>query len=1604
MRVRLNRSLKTKNKTATEHGAYRQTEIKKSDNIKNGPDMTELIIQIAFIIAVETAIFISFNTLHIATLIILFKCLTNFPKERNHEEKKKNLNPKKLLRNWKKRKYGWRHTKCLTKLVLAALLAIHLVDSITKHSDPENPKHTFKRLLYSLAHDTTITNNSGTDVPIKPATMTTNRTKIRKDLKKLLNLMNSIFRNGKKFLDNVANVRSKTVRNITMMILKVWTFLLRANKGTKNTKEKTKTYWSPKNCGECDICQQRGPQSLCPYCNIELLGFINFLKINGEIIFTLPRDIMKIMAWTSIKSLLINVLDEILANMTHLEMVPLMGLIIRIRTSLNRLISNTPKENKEQTSVKKKVKKNKRRKSAGKHRRKNKNLKWHHRHKEREALKESRQKPRTRNIKPKYMKENDTIAQYDGNDDIDSDTEYDDTPLENVLTSTYGWRRTTEASVTKAFDIKMPEYPKGIRFWSDPNSLPDEIIWEDPPPSDPPNQNRDFVWKNESDEEEIEDIEIPDAEYERTEIMTINVRSCYGDVKRMEVQDGILDANPDVVIVTETWLLEGDQDLTVPGYIPIIRCDRKNMNGKRLSSSERGGGVLVLAKDYITITESDSHKIDKYIQVVTFIMDKVTIFGVYRSPKALKENHQKLTKFLEQQLNNLGNRPFVITGDINLGDLAEQDFDPDLTPVGAETENGTQVRTTDHMWTMLLKKHQIEQHVDEPTCQTGKILDYVFAPDYLDVPKIRVDRHFGLPGTTDHYAVIFEIDSYFQRSREEVFKRKESKKTWREFHALMPSQMDIVENMPSEKDGLTGQTLIDAMSSYIIDILTTAYERATPLVKVKPPPRGGYLSKTTKRQLKHSKKLWRVLTLNLDDVNKLEVKAKLKVLSKSNRWNIRKDREAWEMRRLHLAEDRHMNLYKFMNAINYKIKTLGPIMADGKLKTSDKDMSDAYNNFLCDLMTPSTPHNIDWDTNHEPIHAQLYLAAIPGSETMKPLENEEVYGHILRLHQALIKHGYVPKVGDIIDGYPLGTQSRGQKGLPIAITYKDRHTKDKVKAASIKAGLWNDRKRRSDPNCPKGFFTAAYENLQDMEMLDEEIRDAISSSNRNSAAGPDGVKMSVFKEAEETVIVPLRILFNTINRSGLIPANFKTAKVIMIHKKNSKQEMGNYRPISMSNHISKVWERAFNKRLMKHLKRHNRLSRQQHGFRPKMGCHTNLLEAWEQGIDMTDEHGPEIELWSFDLQKAFDLLDHGKSLKLCHKAGIGGNTGRCLQSWLTKRKQFVQCGKERSRERFVNRSCIQGSVLGPTLWIIYIQSLLDRLENRCNYYAYADDVTLIAKIGSDQEIEDFNEILRILLAWGEEFSMTWGAHKTQRMAMRYHKCKGDGPPTMTFDGKNIEVSETMESLGMILCKGGIGYGHLTKIKDRIAATRTLIWKNYRIRTQDILEKLYITYIVPQINYCSTQYNTNNESHLRELETELRKFWKMSQTKSRPPKFMGLREQLIFNDLKQLHQMFHGRSTIDFDDFFKISEIQKRTDEQISKKKSIHAFAKYTFGRRVQKYWNLLPLETRYMGRERFKDEVKLILTHKDYEQLRNKMLNFGRSQPIQLPPGGINQK
>ena len=478
--------------------------------------------------------------------------------------------------------------------------------------------------------------------------------------------------------------------------------------------------------------------------------------------------------------------------------------------------------------------------------------------------------------------------------------------------------------------------------------------------------------------------------------------------------------------------------------------------------------------------------------------------------------------------------------------------------------------------------------------------------------------------------------------------------------------------------------------------------------------------------------------------------------------------------------------------------------------------------------------------------------------------------------------------------------------------------------------------------------------------------------------------------------------------SGNIPTNFKIARVIMIHKKNSKQEMGNYRPISMENQIAKIWERVLNARLMLHLNRNNRLTRRQHGFRPKRGCHTNLFEAQEKIVRQSDIHGAVIETWSFDLQKAFDLLDHGKALRLCHTAGINGHVGKSIENWLTQRHQYVQCNKETSDPRIVNRSCIQGSVLGPTMWLIYVQSLLDRLEDEnVDHYAYTDDVAIVAKISTKEEIDQFKETLDILLKWGTDYDMKWGAHKTQRLAIRYQKCGAGKPPEIHFDEKKIMATNKIESLGMYLDASGIPNAQQERVKKDIKVMRILIAKNYRIRTLEILERLYTTYILPKINYCSPIYHTGKASHLKGIKKELKNFWRLCDTKYKPKNVMGLEEQLIFNDLKFMYKIKHGLSPIEFNDYFTIREIEIATSEKIKpqpyKRGTRKAFAMYTFTQRIDKYWNYLPKETRKLKFGPFKEKLKEILMSEKKKRHRQNLLNFGLDTNVMGAPHGINE-
>ncbi len=131
---------------------------------------------------------------------------------------------------------------------------------------------------------------------------------------------------------------------------------------------------------------------------------------------------------------------------------------------------------------------------------------------------------------------------------------------------------------------------------------------------------------------------------------------------------------------------------------------------------------------------------------------------------------------------------------------------------------------------------------------------------------------------------------------------------------------------PNKISDLGADFGISVCRAILFQKLTYAYEKATPLVRSKLPPIGGFLTRTTLRHLAHARRLYRTLVKTVEDESRAHVRAKLKVINKANRWRIRQDREAWEMRRLHSSKKRGNDFYKWMNDSTRKTSKIGPVL------------------------------------------------------------------------------------------------------------------------------------------------------------------------------------------------------------------------------------------------------------------------------------------------------------------------------------------------------------------------------------------------------------------------------------------------------------------------------------------------------------------------------------------------------------------------------------------------------------------------------------------------------------------------------------------------------
>lgn len=289
-----------------------------------------------------------------------------------------------------------------------------------------------------------------------------------------------------------------------------------------------------------------------------------------------------------------------------------------------------------------------------------------------------------------------------------------------------------------------------------------------------------------------------------------------------------------------------------------------------------------------------------------------------------------------------------------------------------------------------------------------------------------------------------------------------------------------------------------------------------------------------------------------------------------------------------------------------------------------------------------------------------------------------------------------------------------------------------------------------------------------------EVLNIIMSLNNTKSTGEDEIPVKLLKLIAPEVAGPLSYLINLTISSGTFPESLKTSYVKVVHKKGNKNELGNYRPISLLSNISKIFEKIIYNRLVNFLEKHSLLTDTQNGFRKKKSTIRAAYQAMCKIIESINKRRITVAV-SLDLSKAFDSVDHNKLLNKITAYGIRGTALNLIKSYISNRTQCVtevdEKGKLiRSDKMLVKRGVPQGSILGPLLYIIYTNDLPQAIQEYI--VTYADDSTIVFNESNEKDIE--NNILSTLDTLEQYFqsiNLKLNKNKTKLIKFSNHHCE-----------------------------------------------------------------------------------------------------------------------------------------------------------------------------------------------------------------------------------------
>ena len=324
--------------------------------------------------------------------------------------------------------------------------------------------------------------------------------------------------------------------------------------------------------------------------------------------------------------------------------------------------------------------------------------------------------------------------------------------------------------------------------------------------------------------------------------------------------------------------------------------------------------------------------------------------------------------------------------------------------------------------------------------------------------------------------------------------------------------------------------------------------------------------------------------------------------------------------------------------------------------------------------------------------------------------------------------------------------------------------------------------------------------LQHVRFRKAAVKHLLAELDTTKALGPDNISTRVLRECAGQLAAPVARLFSFFMRQGVMPRSWKLANVTPVYKKKSKSDPSNYRPISLLSILSKIMESVINTQLVNYLEAQAIFSQNQFGFRAKLGT-SDLLAALHYEWITTLNAGGCVRILAVDIAGAFDKVSHRGLLHKAEAYGISGPILAWLRDYLSDRRISAVVGGHASVEREIDAGVPQGSVLGPTLFLLYVNDLEDSLPDGVHLAVYADDTTLYVTIESMASVASSSATLQsavdVLERWGRDWFITFEPTKSQCLTLTRHRADWQ-IPALLFAGVPVPEVEEIKLLGILI--------------------------------------------------------------------------------------------------------------------------------------------------------------------------------------------------------------